>query len=253
MVVLCARPSLFNLCSCDMGATRLSFRVIFLFLIAASSGNRGVAQNSAAGTIPAGVTFAYKFENPRFYIPLLEIDLAADGSGDMRFKRGESDEMVDLKFKLMPSTLARIHQLREASQFLTSDAEYQDKRDFSHLGWISLSARQGELFRKVRFNYTLNPEIRELADIFRGVATQEIHVFDLATAQQYQPLDLPGKLEALENDLRLERLAEPERMLAPLREIAGDDTQALIARNHASRIIESIKKGKFKSPVKNRQ
>lgn len=221
-----------------------------MLVLAATAGHHPAAQNGDAGTMPAGVSFSYKFENARFYIPLLEIELPADGSGELRFKRGESDEMVDLKFKLMPATLARVRRLCQATNFLTSDADYQDKKDFSHLGWISISARQGELSRTVRFNYTLNADIRELADIFRGIATQEIHVFDMETAQQYQPLDLPGRLEAVENDLRLERLAEPERMLAPLREIAGDDTQALIARNHAVRIIDGIRKGKFKSPVR---
>ncbi len=247
--VLCARPSLFKLCTWTMSAARLSLQFLTL-LIAAGFGNQAAAQNGASGTIPVGVSFTYKFENPRFYVPLMEIEVRPDSSGELRFKRGESDEMLDLKFKLMPATLARIRQLCETSKFLTSDVEYQDKKDFSHLGWISLSAWEGERSRKVRFNFTLNPEIRELADIFRGIATQEIHVFDMETAQQYQPLDLPGRLDALENDLRLERLAEPQRMLAPLREIAGDDTQPLIARNQATRIIEGIKKGKFKSPVK---
>ncbi|HWN98274.1 MAG TPA: hypothetical protein VNS63_03285 [Blastocatellia bacterium] len=232
-----------------MTRPRVSNRLILL-LIVVSCGNQATAQNGAAATTPEGVSFAYKFENARFYVPLMEIDLTPDNSGVLRFKRGESDEMLDLKFKLMPATFARIRQLCEASKFLTSDADYQDKRDFSHLGWISISARQGEVSRKVRFNYTLNPEIRELADIFRAIATQEIHVFDLETAQQYQPLDLPGRLDALENDLRLERLAEPERLLAPLREIVGDDTQPLIARNNATRIMEGIKKGKYKSPSK---
>ncbi|MFY9610110.1 MAG: hypothetical protein WAU45_16035 [Blastocatellia bacterium] len=233
-----------------MSAARLSFRFLTL-LIAASFCDHAAAQNGAGETTPDGMSFAYKFENPRFYVPLMEIDLRPDSSGELRFKRGESDELLGLKFKLMPATFARIRQLCETSSFLTSDAEYQDKKDFSHLGWISLSVREGERSRKVRFNFTLKPEIRELADIFRGIATQEMHVFDMETAQQYQPLDLPGRLDALENDLRLERLAEPLRMLAPLREIAGDDTQPLIARNQATRIIEGIKKGRFKSPVKN--
>ena len=233
-----------------MSGTALLFRLLLMLVAAASLCRPALAQNGDGAPGPAGLSFAYKFENARFYIPLLEIDLAADGSGEVRFKRGESDEILDLKFKLMPSTLARVRRLCMSTQFLTSDADYQDKKDFSHLGWISISAKQGELSRSVRFNYTLNPEIRELSEIFRAIATQEIHVFDMETAQRYQPLDLPGRLEALENDLRLERLAEPERMLTPLREIAGDDTQPLIARNHASRIIDGINKGKFKAPVK---
>jgi hypothetical protein len=35
-----------------------------------------------------------------------------------------------------------------------------------------------------------------------------------------------------------------------MKEIAKDDSQPLIARNHAKRISEAIQKGKFKSPFK---
>ena len=125
--VLCARPSLFKLCNSNMSSARLPFRFLTL-LIAASFGNIATAQNDAGEAIPEGVSFSYKFENPRFYVPLLEMVVRPDSSGELRFKRGESDEMLDLKFKLMPATLARLRQLCETSKFLTSDAEYQDKK-----------------------------------------------------------------------------------------------------------------------------
>jgi hypothetical protein len=209
------------------------------------------AQASKAETDSGDASFGYRFENTRFYIPLIEIDLASDGTGELRFKRGESDEIIDRKLKLLPATVARIRELYERTHFLTSDKNYQDEKDFSHLGWMSLSMRQGERERKVRFNYTLNLEIRELAEIFRSIATQEMHLFDIETSQQYQPLDLPRLLDALESDLKSQRVAEPDRMLAALYEIAGNDTQPLIARNHAVRIADNIKKGKFKSPIRN--
>src|SRR6185503_13804758 len=136
------------------------------------------------------------------------------------------------------------------SSFLMSQTDYQDKKDFSHLGWVTLGAQQGARRRTTRFNYTTNLQIKELGDIFRGIASQEMALFDIENAERYQPLDLPKQLENLENDLRLERIAEPERLLAALNEIAGDDTQPLIARNHAKKIAEAIKKAKFKSPVK---
>jgi hypothetical protein len=197
-----------------------------------------------------GASFSYKFENTRFYIPLIEVDLSSDGSGELRFKRGESDEIIDRKLKLLPATIARVRELYERAHFLTSDKEYQDEKDFSHLGWVSLSMRQGERERKVRFNYTPNLEIRELTDIFRAIATQDMHLFDIETSQQYQPLNLPRLLDVLESDLKGQRVAEPEQMLPALKEIESNDTQPLIARNHATRLADSIKKGKFKSPVK---
>ena len=200
------------------------------------------------------ISYDYKFENPRFYIPLIEIDLGSNGTGQLRFRRGESDEVLDLKVKLLPATISRIRELFEATSFLGSDNDYQDKKHaFPHMGWITLGARQGSNDRKARFNYTTNLKIKELAEIFRGIASQEIALLDIENAERYQPLDLPKQLEILATDLDLERIAEPERLLTALNEIAGDDTQALIARNQAKKLAESIKKGKFKSPVKSSQ
>ena len=211
------------------------------------------ANAQSASAAPADTdspSFSYKFESPRFHIRLIEIDVAANGAGELRFVRGESDELLDLKVKLLPATIARIRTLFEVSGFIDSKAEYQDKTDMSHLGWTTLTAKQGARSRTAKFNYTINAQMKELGDIFRGVATQEISLLDIDNAQRYQPLDLPKQLDVLENDLRLEWIAEPDRVLIVLTEIAGDDSQPLIARNHAKRIAEAIKKGKYKSPVK---
>jgi hypothetical protein len=208
------------------------------------------AQASLETIKPGEVKFAYKFENQRFYIPLIEIDLNGKGEGELRFKRGESDEIIDLKLKLLPETVARLRELYDKTRFLESDESYQDKRDHSNLGWVTLSLSAGGRERSARFNYTPNLDIKQVADIFRALANQQTDLFDIETALQYQPLDVPGKLEVLEGDLRLERIAEPQQVVATLQEIAKNDTAPLIARNHAKRIIEAIEKGKYKSPVK---
>jgi hypothetical protein len=208
------------------------------------------AQENFADGKMAATKYAYKFENARFYIPLIEIDLDAKGEGEVRFKRGESDDLIDLKLKLLPETLARIQEIYTNTKFLESDENYQDKKDHSNIGWVTLTVTAGERQRSARFNYTPNPEIKEVADIFRALANQQMDLFDIETALQYQPLDVPGKLEALETDLRLERIAEPLQVLSALRDIMKNDTAPLIARNHAKRIIEAIEKGKYKSPIK---
>jgi hypothetical protein len=197
----------------------------------------------------ADSNFSYRFENKRFFIPLIEIDLSSAGVGELRFKRGEADEIIDRKLKVLPATALRIRHLYDVTQFISSKTEYQDKKDFSHLGWVTLGARGGGRERKARFNYTQNVEIKELSDIFRGLATQEIDLLDIENARQYQPLDLPRLLETLESDLRLARIAEPQQLLSTLKDISGDDSQPLIARNHATRMTAAIKKGDFKSPV----
>jgi hypothetical protein len=208
------------------------------------------AQASADGAKSAELKFAYKFENQRFYIPLIEIDLNAQGEGELRFKRGESDDIIDLKLKILPETLARIRQLYDNTRFLESKEEYQDKKDHSNLGWTTLTLSAGERTRSARFNYTPKAEIKEVSDIFRALANQQMDLFDIETALQYQPLDVPRKIDDLENDLKLERIAEPQQVLTTLQDIVKNDTAPLIARNQAKRLIEAIEKGKYKSPVK---
>jgi hypothetical protein len=233
-----------------MSLNRFNSSVVVL-LVVTSCAFASQSPSSIGGANGNGeMSFSYKFENPRFHLRVIEIDLSSSGTGELRFMRGESDEVLDCKVKLLPATIARIRSLYEASDFLASTTEYQGKTDMAHLGWITLGAKQGTRERRVRFNSTIHAPIEELGKIFLGIATQEISLFDIENAERYQPLDLPKQLEVLERDLRLEWIAEPERVLVALNEIAADDSQPLIARNHAKRIIEAIKKGKFKSPVK---
>ena len=213
-------------------------------------GPAAVIQSESQRPLSGEMGFKYVFENPRFYIPWIQLDLSPEGIGRAQFRRGESDEVLDRKVKLLPSTLSRIAELIAKSGFLTSGEDYQSKRDFAHLGWMTISVNQGGKQRTVRFNYTQNQDMSELADIFRAISNQAITLFDIDLAIQHQPLDLPRMLDAVENELHLERLAEPEQLIPTLRDIAQDDTLPLIARNHATRLINNIQKGKFKSPVK---
>jgi hypothetical protein len=219
---------------------------LLLFAFASSA----PAQNAAGPSSAAGWSFNYKFESERFYEKLIEVDVAADGAGEARFRRGESDEIIDHRFKLQPATMARIRQLLDTTRFLDSTTEYQATKDFSHLGWVTLVARQGERERRVRFNYTQNADIKELADIFRGIAQEEMHLFDIETSEQFQPLNLPRLIDAIENDLKMGRITEPERLLAKLQEVAGNPTQPLIATNKAKQLVSDIKKGKFKTMMR---
>ncbi len=211
-----------------------------------------VAQTSENGNHKesAASTYSYQYDGARFYLSLIEVDLDAAGKGEIRFKRGEAEDLINLPVALRPETIARIQQLYNETDFLNSNADYQSKKDFSHLGWITVGAQAGERTRKVRFNYTTNLQIEELANIFRAIATQEIHLFDLETMQQYQPLDLPHQLESVETSLRLGNIAEPERIRLALQTLSGDDTLPLIARNKAARIVADIEKKKYKSPMK---
>jgi len=198
----------------------------------------------------SGAAFKYKFENPRFYVPLIEIEVEPNGSARLRFKRGEIDDVIDRTMTLAPSTMSLLNDLVAASGFLTSTEEYQSKKDFSHLGWITIGVTRGSAKRTVRFNYTNHDQIAEMATILRAVADQQLDIFDIEIAVQNEQLDLPRVLDTLENDLSSGRLAEPRQLINTLQAIAHEDSLPLIARNHALRLAAAIEKGKYKSPFK---
>lgn len=222
-------------------------------LIAGFYPHRYVSPNATQlpieGDGPAADGFDYKFENARFYISLIELKLDPEGMGTLRFKQGESDDVIDQKVNLQRNTLQKINELLAKANFLGSTEDYQSKKDFSHLGWITIAVASQGKHRSVRFNYTQVKAMADLADLFRAIATQGIDLFHLRVSLEHQPLDVPAQVDAIENDLRLERLAEPQSLIGPLRDLAQDDTVPLIARNHAGRLITEIQKGKFKSPV----
>ena len=110
-----------------MRLNRLNSIVIVLLFV--GTGLAGQSQNSSIGAAAGGeMSFSYKFEGARFHLRLIEIDLSANGAGELRFTRGESDEVLDCKVKLLPATIARIRTLFEVTDFLDSKTEYQDPR-----------------------------------------------------------------------------------------------------------------------------
>jgi hypothetical protein len=57
--------------------------------------------------------------------------------------------------------------------------------------------------------------------------------FDLQTAMRFQPLEMPHIIAALESEIELGRITDPEALAPLLREIADDVSLPLIARNRA--------------------
>src|SRR5215469_16974712 len=106
--------------------------------VLASSLSRAASpgQSEADRTSSAEPGFKYVFENPRFYIPWIDLELNPEGAGTVQFRRGESEDTLDWKVKLLPSTVNRIADLIARSGFLTSSEDYQSKHDFAHLGWL---------------------------------------------------------------------------------------------------------------------
>jgi hypothetical protein len=195
----------------------------------------------------AGTTYRYLFENDRFTTPYQEVEFGADGKGMFRFRKKEGGQLGDEianQIALSPAVVRQAQALLDEVGFLESEEDYQFKKDFSHLGKVTITHTHGGRTRTVSFNYTANPAMSRLVDLFRNIATQETRVFELETVRASDPISTPAQLRMLDTELRSKHLADPERLLPLLDEIKHDEGVPLIARNHAERLIQAIKKGK---------
>src|SRR6516165_8546130 len=113
------------------------------------------ALTGAARGATSGAYYHYLFENPRFTTPVQELEFDGSGQGKFRFKRNDGDEVVN-KLSVSPEVLSQIQLLLDDMNFLASDENYQHKKDFSHLGNMTISYSRGGKDRTVKLNSTEN-------------------------------------------------------------------------------------------------
>jgi hypothetical protein len=109
---------------------------------------------------------------------------------------------------------------------------------------MTITYSRGGKERTVRFNYTDNQSLSRLTEIFRNIVTQETRIFELEAVLQNDPLSTPAQLRILESELKSNHIADPRRFEPILKNIRLDEGAPLIARNHAERLLQMIRKGK---------
>lgn len=192
---------------------------------------------------PSGTHYQYTFENDRFTTPFLEVQLDGKGHGRFRFRKKDAEE-ISTDITVSNVLVQQIQGLFDALNFLDSKEDYQYRKDFSHLGTVTLKLSRDGRQRSVRFNYSGNQAITQLSDIFRNIATQETRVMEIEATREMDPLSMPAQLRILESELKSKQIAEPERLRSLLEKLKGDESLPLIARNHAERLIKTIEKAK---------
>ncbi len=202
---------------------------------------------SANATPVSGAAYRYEFSQPEFINSRILIEHDESGKGKLSFVRRGSAETFTDPITVSTKALERLKAAYDALSFLDSSEEYQDKRDFSHLGVVKIGLKKEGKERHVTFNYTLNKNAKLLLDEYRKITNQFLWVFDISIARENQPLDSPNQMNALDSLIKRNEISDGEQMLPFLRELSDDERLPLIARNHATRIVQNIEKAAKKS------
>ena len=90
----------------------------------------------------------------------------------------------------------------------------------------------------------MRKDVSDLSAFFEGLINQETLGFDLRNAIQFEKLSIPKRLEQVENELKANRIGDPDGLIPMLEKIEADQQIMNYARNQAGRIKKQIQAAK---------
>jgi hypothetical protein len=94
------------------------------------------------------------------------------------------------------------------------------------------------------FNFSLRKDITDLSTFFEALINQETLGFDILNAMQFERLSIPKRLEQIENELKANRIGDPEGLIPVLEKIEADQQIMNYARTEAGKIKKQIQSAK---------
>jgi hypothetical protein len=188
--------------------------------------------------------YVYEFTQLDFDVRRVRIEHDATGRGTITFERKNEERPLTEPLEISPSAFARIVSAWESLKFLDSQESYQSDKHFANLGVIRLSMREGPRERTAQFDWTNNEQAAALRREYQRLTDQQLFVFDIEIARQYQPSETVGILKRLEILLDRDDLSDRLRVAPLLSDLSMDERLPLIARNHAARLLKRIEKEK---------
>lgn len=152
-----------------------------------------------------------------------------------------------LQFKMSEATTKRIFDLARQTDYFRGNFDYSKSR-IANTGAKTLTYMQGHLpndfehptdghIVQTTYNWSENPAIQELTNIFQGISLTLELGRRLDFARRFDKLGLDSQLKQLE-EAQKDKQAEEVQAIAPvLRNIANDFSVMHIARQRAQRIL----------------
>lgn len=163
------------------------------------------------------------------------LDIRPDGSGDVRFKRRNSDEN-QIPLSLSTAGRDRVVALLAATNYLAGSADYESKRKVADLGRKRLSLEMPAGRRSAEFNYSEIKEVNQLATFCDALLNRERIILELDTALRVERLSVPERLDQIEKELRANQISDPKGLIAILEKVEQDQRVMNYARSHAQQL-----------------
>src|SRR5437870_8730613 len=184
-------------------------------------------------------SFTYCHDNTRGPYETQCVQLDADAKGEIKFKRRQADT-VNLPIQLSATARGKFIALLGATNYLDKPETFESGKKIADLGLKRLTIELPSGKREGTFNFSLRKDITDLSNFFEALLNQETLSFDITNAIQFERLSVPKRLEQVENELRANRIADPEGLIPMLERIEKDPQIVNYARTQASKIKKQI-------------
>jgi len=184
-------------------------------------------------------SFTYCHENTRGPFELQCIQLDPVGKGEVKFKRRQADT-VDLRIQLSPEAQEKFLSLLAGTNYLDHPETFESGKKIADLGAKHLTLETAGGKREATFNYSMRKDVTDLSTFFEGLINQQTLGFDITNAIQFEKLSIPKRLEQIQNELKANRIADPEGLIPMLEKIEADQQIMNYARTQAGKIKKQI-------------
>ncbi|HUL15269.1 MAG TPA: hypothetical protein VLV88_04675 [Terriglobales bacterium] len=216
-----------------MKTCRIALGLMFAYFL---SGSFAIAASPGPG--PAKITFQriFKGSTPEF----VQITVRNDSDAATYEIRQLDEDPGSTPFQVGAALRARMFSLADKlNDFMGLNLDVH--RKIAYLGEKTFRWEQGGQVFETKFNYTLNSTAAELLQIFEGLARQQELADLLARSIRYDRLGVNDALLQVESDFTRGLLPEPQRLLALLDQIGGDEKVVDIARDRARSLADRIR------------
>jgi len=212
--------------------------------VAAQASAASSAQDPSASSSPstgsARLTYTRTLAGsvPEYF----SVSVNTDGSGV--YEGGKIKEVRERRpLRLSPATTRKLFGLAaEVDDFRSLDADSHKK--VANLGLKTLTYESTGEKHQVEFNFTQQKTVRDLMDLFEGVAAVEEAVTQLEYAIKYDPLSLPQQLLDIQIALNHNEMVDPELMVPSLEQISSNGRFLHLAQVRAQDILSRVGPGR---------
>jgi hypothetical protein len=201
---------------------------------------------AAGADQPKSATVSFTIDFPNANPSHYEIVLARDGHGSYSSTGQLSADATPAdptpyEFTLSDKVRDTIFDLAQRAHYFTGNVDSGNKK-IANTGAKTLAYKDAEHTGRATYNYSLNPVIQQLTEIFQNLSTTLEYGRRLTYFHKYQKTALDDDLARMEEMQRSNELGDVQAIAPILHEIANDQSVMRIARAKAIRLLAAGEK-----------